>query len=342
MGDCHWARRRAFTLIELLVVIAIIGILIALLLPAVQKIREAAARMSCSNNLHQIGLATHNYELNYNKVPPAWTDDRHPYPNRDDATIWFFLLPNLEQTPLWNQGTKSNPVVANNGFNDESPYYTVGSQQIKSYICPSDGSRSTDTRTSNLYPLIGGTGEYATSNYAANIMVFDPSGPQSLLGAMPDGTSNTVMFAHRYRWCDASVIWGGPGQGTDTNWALTPRQAFNQWNTAVFGGGAYRATYCPNGLVDACGVKTCRPTQPGPNYCGVVATNMDFNLGSLPFQIAPAPGYCNPQVTSSPHTGVMPVGLGDGSVRMVSSAVSLATWRSACLPNDGVPLGSDW
>jgi prepilin-type N-terminal cleavage/methylation domain-containing protein len=338
MGNRRSAARRAFTLIELLVVIAIIGILIALLLPAVQKIREAAARMQCSNNLHQLGLAVHNFEVTYSKVPGAWSDDRNPWPNRDDATIWFFLLPFVEQSPLWNQGTKTNPVVAGNGFNDESPYFAVATQAIKTYVCPSDGTGTEDTRTSRLYPLNGGPGNYATSNYAANIMVFDPSGPQSLVGSMPDGTSNTVMFAHRHRWCDASVIWGGAGQGTNTDWALTPRQAYNTWNMAVFGGGYYRSIYCPGIASNV----VCRPAKPGPNVNGVVAANMDFTFGSLPFQIAPAAGYCNPQVTSSPHAAVMPVGLGDGSVRFVSSAVSVATWRNACIPNDNNPLGSDW
>jgi prepilin-type N-terminal cleavage/methylation domain-containing protein len=338
MRNRHWSPRRGFTLIELLVVIAIIAILIGLLLPAVQKVREAAARIQCSNNLHQIGLAVHDYATTYGKLPGAWTDDRNPYPNRDDATFWFFLLPFIEQSNLWNLGTKANPVVAGNGFNDESPYYTVGSSQVKTYVCPSDPSSPTDTRTSRLYPLIGGSGDYATSSYAANIMVFDPSGPGSIVSAMPDGTSNTVIVAHRYRWCDASVIWGGAGQGTNTNWALTPRQAYNNWNMAVFGGGAYRATYCPGIASNV----VCKPAKPGPNVNGVVAADMDFSLGSLPFQIAPAPGYCNPQVTSSPHSGVMPISLGDGSVRMVSSGVSVTTWRNACLPNDGNVLGSDW
>jgi prepilin-type N-terminal cleavage/methylation domain-containing protein len=323
-------KRRGFTLIELLVVIAIIGILIGLLLPAVQKIREAAARMQCSNNLKQIGLAAHNYENTNSKFPGAWADDRSPYPNRDDATLWFFLLPFIEQNNLWALGTKANAIVAGNGFNDESPFFTVGSVQVKTYICPSDPSGYSDTRTSNLYPLIGGSGNYATSNYAANAMVFDPNSPRSIIQAMPDGTANTVMIGHRYRWCDASIIWGGPGQGTNTNWALTPRQAFNYWNMAVFGTGTYRTRR---------GTATARP---GPNWNGVVAADMDFISGTLPFTIAPATGFCNPVVTSSPHTAVMPVGLGDGSIRTVSTGVSATTWLNACIPDDGNPLGSDW
>jgi prepilin-type N-terminal cleavage/methylation domain-containing protein len=320
--------RGAFTLIELLVVIAIIAVLIGLLLPAVQKVREAAARMYCSNNLKQIGIAVHNYEHTKSYLPGAWIDDRSPYPNRDDATIWFFLLPFVEQANLANQGTNANPTVAGNGFLDESPFYTVGSMPVKTYTCTSDPTGTTDTRTSTLYPLIGGRGDFATSNYAANVMVFDPSSPKSLVNSMPDGLSNCVMVAHRHRWCDASAIWGGAGQGTNTNWALTPRQAFNYWNMAVFGTGAYRARRSP------------APTR--FNFNGVVAINMDFTSGTLPFQIAPAAGFCNPSVTSSPHTGAMPVGLGDGSVRMVSSGVSVTTWLNACVPDDGNTLGSDW
>src|SRR5262249_14325503 len=104
--------------------------------------------------------------------------------------------------------------------------------------------------------------------------------------------------------------------------------AFNYWNMAVFGTGAYRARRSAAGT----------PL----NFNGVVATNMDFTSGSLPFQITPAAGFCNPGVTSSPHTGAMPVGLGDGSVRMVSSQVSVTTWLNACVPDDDSPLGADW
>jgi prepilin-type N-terminal cleavage/methylation domain-containing protein len=326
-------RRPAFTLIELLVVIAIIGILIGLLLPAIQKIREAANRMKCSNNLKQVGLATHNYSDQFGEMPGAWqhaTQQQWASPNRLDCTIWFDLLPFIEQNNLQNLGTKMNPLVATGGWTEQSPRNTVATQQVKTYVCPSDGTSpsGTDTRTASLYPLIGGPGEYTTSSYAANVMVYDPSAPVALVISMPDGLTNTVMMAHRHRWCDASVIWGGAGQGTNTDWALTPRQAWNHWNMAVFGMGAYR---------------TRRGTNPTPrNINGVVAANMDVRLGSLPFQVAPARGFCNPQVTSSPHTGAMPVLLGDGSVRNVSTSVSVTTWELACIPDDGQVLGSDW
>jgi prepilin-type N-terminal cleavage/methylation domain-containing protein/prepilin-type processing-associated H-X9-DG protein len=143
------ARRRGFTLIELLVVIAIIAILIGLLLPAVQKVREAAARMSCSNNLKQLGLAIHNYESTYGKLPAAYTllPAADPDPNAQFAgkrvglSLLANLLPYVEQGPLYQRldPTKSSFNTVNippNG--SHAGNNTAYSQSVKTYLCPSD------------------------------------------------------------------------------------------------------------------------------------------------------------------------------------------------------------
>ena len=142
-------RRRGFTLIELLVVIAIIAILIGLLLPAVQKVREAAARTTCQNNLKQIGLAIHNYESSYQKLPAAYTllPAADPDPNAQFAgkrvglSLLSNLLPFMEQSPLYQRldSTKSSFNTVNVPPNGpHAGANTAYSQVVKSYLCPSD------------------------------------------------------------------------------------------------------------------------------------------------------------------------------------------------------------
>src|ERR1700759_1321508 len=109
-------RWRGFTLIEFLVVIAIIAILIGLLLPAVQKVREAAARMACSNNIKQIGLAVHNYDGTNGKLPSLWIAYRNGWMNQAWRNMFCDILPYVEQDSLYKAGSDSNPTVGNSGY----------------------------------------------------------------------------------------------------------------------------------------------------------------------------------------------------------------------------------
>ena len=202
--------RTAFTLVELLVVIAIIGILIGMLLPAVQSVREAARRTSCSNNLRQMSLATHNYQSTFQKLPAA---SLFPVENNDGSPIgpdttldgWSSqaqLLPYLEQTNLsstinFKIGYKTHPPVSFGG--DET--FQISRVRIPTYLCPSeinDRRRGEGTDEEN-YPL----------NYGCNggdWFVYDPNSKtqgsgvlltnrRNTLASVSDGTSNTLLFA---------------------------------------------------------------------------------------------------------------------------------------------------
>jgi prepilin-type N-terminal cleavage/methylation domain-containing protein len=315
-------RGKGFTLIELLVVIAIIAILIGLLLPAVQKVREAAARMTCSNKLKQIGIAVHNFQSVYGKIPqceglaggyPA----NNPYtghPDRNAAgtsgTTFFYLLPYLEQEPLYKQANANTNLQGS---------MNLSGVALQAFICPSDAS----VVNANSY---GGCGVmqddqiqrdgFGSACYAANVMVFDPRGTKSIEAQMKDGTSNTVMFAERYRNCSPDNANGGGC--TLPAWA---------WNTMINGGDCWTS-----------------PTF-GSAQAGIYNMNCngaESNYNGVAFQGGPSPQQCNWYVTQGGHTGSMNVGLGDGSVRNVTPSMSVVTWTNACNPTDGQPLGSNW
>jgi prepilin-type N-terminal cleavage/methylation domain-containing protein/prepilin-type processing-associated H-X9-DG protein len=175
-------RRRAFTLIELLVVIAIIAILIALLVPAVQKVREAAARLQCQNNLKQIGLALHNHHDTYKKLPSAGTN----------LNSWMYrILPYVEQGNIYKM---AQPPTNN---------YNAFSQVIPVYLCPSDGRDLTSSKYNfgTIYAVTSYLGVIGKANAdnpnTTGIIGKNSSTPAVRLTDITDGTSNTVMVGER-------------------------------------------------------------------------------------------------------------------------------------------------
>jgi prepilin-type N-terminal cleavage/methylation domain-containing protein len=191
--------RRGFTLIELLVVIAIIAILIALLLPAVQKVREAAARSSCQNNVKQLSLGCHNYESANGTLPPYAIGTTTVY-----GSSHFLLLPYIEQENVFRQAN-------GNSFN-------VRTTPIKTFVCPSDptqigGAFTNEAINYTGYPTSGrrtsvngvsfGAASYVLNGQVATARVENghPVKGVSTLVGMTDGTSNTVLFAERMAFC---------------------------------------------------------------------------------------------------------------------------------------------
>jgi len=314
------SKRSAFTLIELLVVIAIIAILIALLVPAVQKVREAAARTQINNNLKQLGLATHAYHDVYKCFPTA-SGVAGMYGQTRTMSLSALLLPYVEQLPL-AELLVPNATPANwqaiPPF--QAPLDFTTSDWLRVQNIAANLRVFTDTGANTLYNVTLTTGVGVFSTPVQSAVLTTNVGwlcTTSLGRTFQDGTSNTVGFATRYGFYTTM------GSGGTTANACSEWDAIGHSIPGAFFGVSPATTAPSNTAVT--GGYMLAPTLTGASAC---------NQG--PFG-APS-GY----IAMSFGIGGLQVGLCDASVRMVAPSVSNQTWNQALQPNDGNPPGSDW
>jgi prepilin-type N-terminal cleavage/methylation domain-containing protein/prepilin-type processing-associated H-X9-DG protein len=327
------ARRPGFTLVELLVVIAIIGILVSLLLPAIQATREASRRLSCLNNSKQIALATQNYSDTHGGPMPWLTDTTPNTPTGAHIqSLFYALLPFIEEENLHDQFDATDPTSY---YGDSAGKPGLGAHSVKLFICPSDASDSGNdiyTLTNTVTPAPPPpyqspfVSHYASSNYAANGLVFRKN-TAKFPKTFRDGTSHTILFAERYRLCS----------GVSNEWAYGGNSNSNpSFGFLPLSGGATTNQFAPDQplRLDA-----------SANVYGKVGLDADGpGTATVPaaFQTGPGQVDCDPRVAQSPHAGCMNVAMADGSVRCMSASVSQETFWAACTPAGGEVLEADW
>jgi prepilin-type N-terminal cleavage/methylation domain-containing protein/prepilin-type processing-associated H-X9-DG protein len=329
--------RRGFTLIELLVVIAIIGILIALLLPAVQKIREAAARMQCSNNLHQIGLAMHNYHDANNKLPPGvghygccW------------GTWAMAILPYIEQGNMWNRfvnydGSDIIGIPAGNttgwryGSGTNITYVT--SQQVKVLTCPSDSVAAPYAgMTHHNYGV-----NYGNTNMYGTTVAGVPFGGAPFR-AYPAGWLSDTTMQQTYGWAQPdSDKWvkfqqyGGAGQPQATFTTISDGTS-NTLMVAELIQGQGGSACDLRGFIwwgNASGFTTFNPPNSNApdvmtgGCCNVAAT------WNIPCTTINSQSFPKMSSARSRHpAGGVNAAFCDGHVQWVSNNISLPVWRA--------------
>jgi prepilin-type N-terminal cleavage/methylation domain-containing protein/prepilin-type processing-associated H-X9-DG protein len=329
-------KRRGFTLIELLVVIAIIAVLVGLLLPAVQKVRAAALRSQCQNNLKQLGLAAHNYHGVYQMFPPGLTCLAYPYSGN---TVFAYLLPYIEQenlARLWaftddgtNQSAWRNALDSSGNPTSAAPSATV----IKTLVCPSDGLTENPIHLTYVYTGYS-TGYFGATSYAGNAGttayyapssradgVFNMVGPSGVPAGTPlkglptssitDGLSSTLLFGEKYH--------RDPVFDTRIS-AANRKYLMHEWSAWGWVGGYNGSGHVLAGAYYTVGTPPINyrlPDDAADNY-----TNVDNRVNAW----------------GSGHTGGANFVFADGSVHFLSDSISPTTFLYLAIRNDGQVL----
>lgn len=305
--------RHAFTLIELLVVIAIIAILIALLVPAVQKVREAANRSTCQNNMKQIALATHSLNDTFGYMPQfgyGWPKGSATL--KQCSTFWA-LLPFLERKELYDSLPANQP----------SSYFNQLSQAavpVNTFICPSDASG-----------IIHGLGAgWNLASYNVNGQVHFGQWP-SLKKTFRDGTSNTVFYVEHIALCRNPA---GGNNATDGR-VVWPAVNLTTGDPIVYWTGANTTNSFPG--FPGFGTQYSTSKIPDP----LNGNALSWKLPQANPTLGPN-GSCDPTTANGGHPGVVNITLADASTRIIDPRMTLKTWNSALTPDKEDPLGSDW
>jgi prepilin-type N-terminal cleavage/methylation domain-containing protein/prepilin-type processing-associated H-X9-DG protein len=319
----HCPQRRGFTLIELLVVIAIIGVLIGLLLPAVQKVREAANRMKCGNNLKQLGLALHNYHSAFDSFPPGtycqpqgWVSAT---PNLEWVYFIHYLLPFFEQQAYYNDlsgGAGAGNWTQNTPWSANPGNWTQLSMPIQILLCPSDPGPPTSLHAgiplarTNYLGFFSGLqdSDNWSQAFPSNQRAFFTMGNTHTLSVagIIDGTSNTLAVGEYVRGLD----------DYDSRGWFYSNRACNQLMYAT----GTPNTSTPDNLIDFQG------------YC-----SGNYNAPGQPCVVDDGNGYGGDNFVSSRshHTGGVNALFADGHVQFIANSVPLSTWQAIAWVSDG-------